>query len=136
MKMSELTSQQVLSMAETIANACGWGKSKDSDGYSVIYRALKGKKDRVWSGDYLVEDLTFEPQDNWNDFFIACDAMGVDSINICRAGDGENDWWVSIWSEKRHVSGEDNIDEDDPDKQTAAFLALYEFAKWKLEASK
>lgn len=131
--MSELTSQQILDMTKTVARACGWGESKDTDGYGIIYRALKGKKDRVWSGDYLVEDLTFEPQDNWNDFFIACDAMGVDSIQIDHRCD--DDWWVALWSEKRHASGADDIDESHPDKQTAAFIALHEFAKWKLEAS-
>lgn len=131
--MSELTSQQILDMNKVIAKACGWVESKDYDG-CPIYKALAGSKDRVFEGDRLVDDLTFEPKDNWNDFFIACHCMGVDSIQIDHRHD--SDWWVALWSEIRHADGADDIDIGHPDKQTAAFLALYEYAKWKLEASK
>lgn len=128
--MSELTYEQITEMTETIAHACGWGKTKDTDGYGIIYRALKGKKDLVWSGDYLVDDLTFEPQDDWNDFHLACDAMGVDSIEIEHNED--DSWTVDLYEMGRESIKRGSYS----DKQTAAFMALYEFAKWKLEVKK
>lgn len=115
--MSELTEHQILDMTETIAEAA-WPGIYHNDGEKVCWHNEIGGL------------VVFKPLTDWNDFHRACDALWFDYIEL----DSKRlyGWSALIGCRRRPTTKQSS----DPNKQTAAFLALHEFAKWKLEASK
>lgn len=62
---------------------------------------------------------------DWNDFHHVCDKYGLHVI-VLGYHSASNQWLAELW-----LHG-DMWDYKHSDKQTAAFLALHEFAKWKI----